>query len=168
MPVGAYILLGAVALYPIVMFFVLKNVRASRMALADRGRELLQSPHLTESEKRLVGSMLDDAFSWRPMWMIIWHFPGVFYGMARSAMKGEDPLRRSKSFMEKENVREFVKLHSISISAANPLAFAIYTLQVAVVMIVLRSVRAGLKLALASTIALGPSDKNCPRDGSAA
>ena len=168
MPLGAILLLTLVAAYPIIVFLILRAVRPYRLRMADLGRELLQSPHLDEKEKYIVTAMLDDAFSWRVMWGGAFGFLGSMARAVKANSQTQKQIEAATTFIAKPHVREFAGLHALSTAAANPIGFVVYFLQVLIAMIVLRSVSAGLRLALSITVASSPDLDHDGKHGSPA
>lgn len=159
MHVGIATLLAFVLAYPILSIALLRWIRPKRMRLADLGREILQSPEFNEDEKALVTSMLRDAFCWRSMLSIVWHFPGIFASMVRPVADGSaDVVQESRKFLDNPKAVEFVRLHQASMAAANPIAFALYWAEVVFTMILLRSVSAGFRFGLSAAVNTAPRE----------
>ncbi|MAC89641.1 hypothetical protein [Maricaulis sp.] len=168
MSIAAYILVGIVALYPIFAFLLVRSIRPHRQRLADLGRALLQSPDLSEQHKRFITVMLDDAFSWKVMWWVAFGFFGRLVSLARMDHDTTKRMAETRAFVEHPQVREFVTLHTLSVAVANPLGFVIYALEMAIAMLVLRSVTAGLRLAVALSVSSNPDLDHSDRNGSPA
>lgn len=169
MPIGTMILLTAVLAYPIASMLLLRWVRPKRMRLADLGREILQSPEFTESEKVLVSQMLADAFCWKQMVAIVWHYPSVLASMIRDATEnsGRDAVETT-SFLDKPRATEFVRLHQNSLAAANPIAFGLYWIEVVLTMIIIQSASTGRRMGDSVSVRVQPGQHPDAHNGSAA
>lgn len=169
MHIGTIVLLAAVLAYPIASMLLLRWVRPKRMRLAEVGREILQSPEFNEDEKALVTRMLDDAFCWRQMAAIVWHYPGVLAFMIRTAAEGKgEEDDGTASFLDKPRATEFVRLHQKSLAAANPIAFAFYYLEVVLTMAIIQSASTGRRMGDSVSVRVQPGQWPAAHNGSAA
>ncbi|HYE48892.1 MAG TPA: hypothetical protein VEB20_04830 [Azospirillaceae bacterium] len=114
----------ALVLYPLVMRWLSAWAQPYRLRMAELGRELLGSPHLDDVTKRMVDSMLDDAFDWTVMPQLLFFLPRFFFRALRgTAYRGptiKDEVTRAK-------MAEFQTCHARAVAAANPLFSAIFT-----------------------------------------
>jgi len=109
--------LAAIALISLAPALVLRGVRRNRMQLAELGRRLLASPHLTEREKQIVDALLEDAFDWRIMLDVARRLPQT---VPDGAQTRHDP--DFEAFLAKPDVAEFLRCFTRSAEAANPAA----------------------------------------------
>lgn len=109
--------LSAIALISLAPALFLRRVRQDRIRLAELGRRLLASPHLTEREKLIVDALLEDAFDWRIMLDVAKRLPHIVSAKAQSP---DDP--EFEAFLAKPDVAEFLRCFTRSAEAANPAA----------------------------------------------
>jgi|SRR5579863_895343 len=128
--VGVAMLIG----YPIFMRFLAERMQPSRLKMADVGKLLLEHPDLSQDHKKLIRSMLDDAYS--PVFMIMLTIVTPVFGPL--AALGIGPSMPTINNLEaRELFDNFTDRYNASISAANPLFSIIAAIEMALLTIVL-------------------------------
>jgi hypothetical protein len=139
-----YIVLIALATivvsYPIVMRVAAAIAHPARLRMADLGRKLLASPRLSEPQKSLVDSMLDDAFDWRILIALTIALPFfcvvlVIRRKSKSVFSGIDDVELAR------DIHEFQKCYMKAICAANPLFALLFLLELPVLFLFAKACR---------------------------
>jgi len=111
-------------LYPIAMRLIAEAIQPMRLRMADLGVEVLQTGGLNEVQKKLIKSMLDDAFDWRFMIFAALCVPIVVIrrGLGFRLNTPFDEMDRADTV---ESIKSIQLMHLASVAAANPLFAAV-------------------------------------------
>jgi len=143
-----FVALGAIVCYPFYRWALTALMQPVRLAFADEGVQLLNSPHLPEAEKALVDRYLDDAFDWKfAPFTAITMLP-ILGWMVFKAATGRDssiPIELEQ-FSSRPEAEKFIQLHVLCVAGSNPLFAAIVVFELLLVLLpallVLRSLSA--------------------------
>lgn len=128
--VGAAALIG----YPIVMRWLAEKAQPSRLRMLEVGKELLLHPAVPAEHKRMIDSMLDDAYN--PSLMILIAVIMPCYAFLKLMRKAKT-LPKIEDLSARRLCEEFSSRFIVAIAAANPAFALIAALEIAVVAIIL-------------------------------
>lgn len=123
---------GIIASYPAVLMVLGRLVHPARLRMAELGGRLLESK-LTEQQKAVIRSTLDDAFDWRVMWLFALALP-VCVVRCRSLRSSLDGIQDADL---KADVDTLMSLSMRSAFAASPVAGLIVTVEMTLLAMVL-------------------------------
>lgn len=128
-----YVLTGAFLLYPFARWLHLRITEPLHLRFAEEGKRLLEQKNLTDAEREIIWSMLDDAFAWQFMAIMVVTFPvytvmGLFDKRFRFDLMARD--EQTRAFYNHEDTRYFCRLHDKVIVAANPFCSLILALEI--------------------------------------
>jgi hypothetical protein len=125
------LLIAAVlAAWPFAMVVLAKYVHADRLEAAELGERLIQDEFLSEHQKRMVKSMLDQMTSGWPMVVMSLAFPVIAVVAVTDLLRGIRPRYMLTGHTETEyDYIRFGDLFLRSVGAANPLFYAVFRLQ---------------------------------------
>lgn len=127
---------GTIVLYPVYRFILIKAMQPVRLAFADEGIRLLNSPDIPEDEKEIIDRYLDDAFDWRTAIVLaVGVVPVILWKGLRDRLGPKDIASKSlRSFVRREESRDFLNLHLFCIMGSNPIAALIFFTELLVFM----------------------------------
>lgn len=130
----AMVIIIACALFlfalPIVEGYLIKRTSVDRDRMIDLASQMMGSPKYTEEQKDFISELLDTALDRRFMVKVVIYLPVYVYKKLCGKV-ATPPL-----FVD-ENFNEFVRLHSKSVNAANPMFAIIFRIEIAVIAILL-------------------------------
>lgn len=128
------LILGALVGYPLTSRLSLKYIQPKRLQLAQIGKQILRHPDAEPKLKELVRSMLDDAYSSRVMIVMTAFVP--LAGLV-ALFKKQTRMPVTQSAEVKGLLDEFVDLHILATSAANPLFAILVAIEMAALTLLL-------------------------------
>ena len=124
---GIVAILGAFALYPFVMRGLANSVQSKRLDMAKLGVELLSRGTLNPKQRRLVGSMLKDAYDFRVALLMAVAVPVFAFKMLIGQI---DVAEVSEQAIPGPEFDRLANCHVLSVAAANPILFVICVVEI--------------------------------------
>lgn len=109
--------------------WLLSRAQPIRLRMADRGCELLASPHLPARMKVIVQVLMKDAFDPYFMWYAARKIPLT---LLRGRWRNSDWIERIEDRPTREQFVEFLGCHFQSAAAANPICAVIVGIELAI------------------------------------
>jgi len=131
---------GIAVAHPLVMRALMEAAQPTRLELADLASELVLRDDIPERHKKIISSIVDDAFEWKFMIFAFCVTPG-FAIMRLRRRSLPDPFEDITGAEARQKMGRFIELFAISTASANPLFSILVTVEFLVLFSILNLTR---------------------------